>query len=126
MVIEIYMFSIATLQGFCHTSHLTLALVGLLQMIKGFGGVFGAEAAVKTSRASEFILFYNKTCSNTYMQQCIIICKVQFLVLQNFDELKLTDKKVDKCPSNNESSKLCTAKIAIYGITYSSVILTHY
>lgn len=66
----------------CHTSHLTLALVGLLQMIKGFGGVPGIEAAVRTSRGSEFALFYNKTCST--MQQCIIR---SCLAAQNFDEL---------------------------------------
>lgn len=42
----------------CHTSHLMLALVGLLQVMKGFGGVSGVEAAVITSRVSEFALFY--------------------------------------------------------------------
>ena len=65
---------------FCHTSHLTLALVGLLQMIKGFGGVSGIEAAVRTSRASEFALFYNKTfplCSDALLYS---------LAGQNFDE----------------------------------------
>ena len=40
------------------TSHLTLALVGLLQMMKGRGGASGVEAAVTTSRTSEFALFY--------------------------------------------------------------------
>ena len=40
------------------TSHLTLALVGLLQMIKGRGGASGVEAAVTTSRTSELALFY--------------------------------------------------------------------
>ena len=41
-----------------YTSHLTLALVGLLQMMKGRGGASGVEAAVMTSRIFEFALFY--------------------------------------------------------------------